>query len=128
MQLERDANPSFQKVVAPLATDYTQFNKDAKIIGYKKSEINTNHYVVRELSEVYVVIFWKCLKKLKGIYAILPHQTCAIQQYDANENEMVCIYKVNWVSFYSYFTENPRSMINLIFENSTVILEVLLSP
>ena len=95
MQLERDADPSFQKVEAPQAENYPKFKQVGKIIGYKQLQPNKNDYEAREISEVQAISFWECLKKLTGIYSTLYNRVCTVQQYDANDNRMVCIQKVN---------------------------------
>ena len=64
-------------------------------MGYQQSQINTNYYVVRKISEIIIVLHWICLKNLKNIYTIHPKQICTMQKYDANDNKMVCIRKVN---------------------------------
>ena len=97
MQLERDADPSFQKVEAPQATNYPKYKQGGEIIGYIQLQPNKNDYEVRRISEVHAIPFWECLKKLTGIqvHTTLYNRVCTVQQYDANDNRMVCIQKVN---------------------------------
>ena len=95
MQLEKDTDLSFQKVEASIAIKGVKYKESGDIIGYKPSRKNPNYYVVQKLSEVRVVLHWKCVKHLRKIYRIKKNQICTIQQYDANENRMVCIHKVN---------------------------------
>ena len=98
---EKDTDPSFQKVEAPLAMFYPKMNnKDADIIGYKKSKIYTNHYTVQRLSEVLIVKNFICSRNLLRIFAFGQNQLCIIQKYDANENGMVCIHNKNLMSLY----------------------------
>ena len=95
LQLDKDTDPSFQKVKAPLAKGFPTPNKDAQIIGYKKSLIIENHYEVKKICDVWIV-------EKKGIPADLSDKmkldeklVIISQQYDANENKMVCIHKEN---------------------------------
>ena len=95
MQLEKDTDPSFQKIEAPQAEEYLKFRQNGEIIGYLESQINSNQYEVRKLKEVLVTRIWLCLRKLTDIYSNFRNEICTIQQLDANESRMVRIHKVN---------------------------------
>ena len=95
MQLEKDTDPSFQKVEAPIAKWYPKFDKGAEIIGYKKSRIYPNLYSVKKLSEVWIVDRFKISYKFRSILGFDQNLIIAMQKYDGNENRMVCIHKEN---------------------------------
>ena len=51
--------------------------------------------MVQKLSELTIVVPWTCSKQLEGLYNMHKNQICTIKQIDANENNMVCIHKLN---------------------------------
>ena len=97
MQLEKDTDPSFQKVEAPLARWYPNFDKGGDIIGYKKSKIHPNLYSVKKLSEVWILDRFKISDEFRSKLGFDPNLLITMQKYDANENRMVCIHKENYV-------------------------------
>ena len=93
LQLDKDTDPSFRKVEAPIAKGFPQPNKDAQIIGYKKSLLIENHYKAKKLCDVEIVDKAEITDELSARMNLDKELVIIKQKCETNENKMVCIHK-----------------------------------
>ena len=100
LQLDKDTDPSFQKVEAPLIKKHPMVGLNAKIIGYKKSLIIENHYELEKINDCYIVNKTRITEERRARINLDNELVIIKQNCVTNENKMVCIHKENYMSFH----------------------------